>query len=193
MTVQGYRTRFLHHLYEARSGSEFPIHRAIRKYGEGNFLIEVIESLDDIKTLKDREIFWILELKSKDREFGYNLTAGGDGTLGRKLSDITKNKIREKAIGRKLSDETKKRMSDSGRDRWVNKDRQSLIDRNANSTKVIYRYTLNKKECVKFDSIKSAAKSVNVSQSWMSEVSSLGKSCRGYMFSRNELIMDIAE
>lgn len=106
ITNQGARVRFLHHLYEARSGSLFPIHKAIRKYGEENFEQEVIETCLNYQILKIRERYWIKILKSKERNTGYNLTIGGDGTFGRKLSEETKEKIRLKAIGRKRSKES---------------------------------------------------------------------------------------
>ena len=54
----------------------FPLHRAIRKYGENNFIIEELEECpDDI--LNDREIYWIKTLNSYNK--GYNAALGGKG------------------------------------------------------------------------------------------------------------------
>lgn len=116
LTIQGSRVRFLHHLYEARSGSIFPIHRALRKYKEENFELETLITLpegQDKEELKRLEKFYIKDLKANNRQFGYNLTEGGDGTLGRLHSEETKEKIRQKALGRKMSEESKKRMSEA--------------------------------------------------------------------------------
>ncbi len=113
LTIQGTRVRYLHHLYEARSNSTFPIHRAIRKYGEENFEVEVIVSVEAQEELKLLEKAYIQEYKANDRKFGYNMTEGGDGTFGRLHSEETKEKIRQKAIGRKMSDDSKRRMSEA--------------------------------------------------------------------------------
>lgn len=113
ITIQGFKTRFGHHLYEAKTDSPFPIHKAIRKYGESSFEIEVLEIVESIEELKEREKFYIKELKAKDRKFGYNLTEGGDGTFGRMHSNETKAKIGEKAKGRVVSEETKQKMRDA--------------------------------------------------------------------------------
>lgn len=65
------------------------------KYGRENFKYVILEDLpknDDI--LKTQELYWILKLKSNQREFGYNLRLDSD----------------TKCI---LSEETKQRMSES--------------------------------------------------------------------------------
>jgi hypothetical protein len=111
ITNQGAQTRWLHHLYESRSGSDFPIHNAIRKYGVDNFQIEVIEVISgDYDYLKEREVYWVKFYDSYNKEKGYNLTVGGDGTFGRRHSEATKEKIRQKALGRKKSEEFKERL-----------------------------------------------------------------------------------
>lgn len=112
LTIQGTGVRYLHHLYEARSGSTFPIHRAIRKYGESNFEVTTIVSIETQEELKNLEKFYIKELKANNRQFGYNMTEGGDGTFGRLHSEETKEKIRQKAIGRIIKEETKERLKE---------------------------------------------------------------------------------
>src|ERR1035437_5569311 len=102
ITNQGAGVRFGHHLYEMRSGSTFPIHNAIRKYGVDNFTVETIAECENYEQLKELEKKFIKEYQSKLREFGYNLTDGGDGTFGRFHSEETKDKIRKKAQGRKV-------------------------------------------------------------------------------------------
>lgn len=109
LTTQGAKVRYLHHLYEARSGSSFPIHRSIRKHGEGSFELEILAEATSTEELKELEIKFISELNSTNRELGYNLTLGGDGTLGRKHSEETKAKLRAKALNRVVSEETRER------------------------------------------------------------------------------------
>ena len=56
------------------------LYRAMKKYGIENFEFEVIEECD-IKSLCERERCYIELYRSYDREFGYNMTLGGEGTL----------------------------------------------------------------------------------------------------------------
>ena len=74
-----------------------PLYRAMRKYGAENFKYEVIEVLPNDsseKFLDEREIYWIKEHKSHiSQGQGYNLTFGGDGTVGAYCSSKTREKL----------------------------------------------------------------------------------------------------
>jgi predicted GIY-YIG superfamily endonuclease len=104
ITNQGFKTRWYKHCSDSIHGSEFPLHNALRKYGIDNFSVEVLEVCETIDQLKQQERYWITELKSRTTENGYNLTDGGDGTFGRKHSDETKDKIRQKTLDRCLDE-----------------------------------------------------------------------------------------
>lgn len=56
-----------------------PFYRAIRKYGLQNFNFEVIEECKK-EELNEREKYWIAYYNSNDKNFGYNLTIGGDSS-----------------------------------------------------------------------------------------------------------------
>lgn len=121
ITNQGAGARYRHHWYEARIGEPAPIHRSMAKYGEENFTLEIIDFADTYEELKEKEKYWIKQYDSMNREKGYNLTEGGDGTFGRMHSEETKDKIRQKAIGRKASEETKKKMSETRKGKTTDK------------------------------------------------------------------------
>jgi group I intron endonuclease len=82
--------------------------KAVRKYGRDNFEVFVIEYCD-VDDLDDKEIFWIERLKSNAREWGYNLTTGGESnfrgvspspeTLQKRVDAITRTEL----AGRKLT------------------------------------------------------------------------------------------
>ena len=93
-----------------KKSKKFYIHKAIFKYGINSFVFSILQELSNEKDLDIAEMYWIKYFKSNDNKFGYNLTNGGEGCSGRKLSDETKNKIRLKAIGRKHSKETKEKL-----------------------------------------------------------------------------------
>jgi group I intron endonuclease len=142
ITNQGSGARYRHHWYESRTGEPSPIHRSMAKYGEENFTLEIIDFADTYDELKEREKYWIKQYNSTDKNIGYNLTEGGDGTFGRKHSEETKEKIRQKALGRKASEETKRKMSESRKGIVSEKKKdhiQSMIE--MGKKKVIAKFT----------------------------------------------------
>lgn len=69
--------RWKEHCRDAQKHSTRPLYRAITKYGENNFRIEVIEEVETDELAQKRERFWIQYYASDKR--GYNATSGGDG------------------------------------------------------------------------------------------------------------------
>ena len=71
--------RFEEHLRESRKerNENRPLHRAIRKYGEDNFILKVLEEVSS-EISEEKEIFWIERLGTYGSK-GYNATLGGDG------------------------------------------------------------------------------------------------------------------
>lgn len=83
---------------------------AWNKYGEQNFRLEII-LLCTIEELNPEEIRLIKELNTMDRNYGYNLTEGGNCAM---LSEESRRKISIALMGIKrgpCSEETRKRMS----------------------------------------------------------------------------------
>lgn len=74
---QNYKRRIKNHIKSCLKDKHANklIQRAFRKYGEENFRSEILETLEVLDTdlLLQREEFWINELKSYDRNFGYNI------------------------------------------------------------------------------------------------------------------------
>lgn len=178
ITIQGVDTRWMKHCSDAECQSPFPIHNAIRKYGKENFQIEVIEIIEDedFDYLKEREKYWIQEFDSYNREKGYNLTIGGDGTFGRFHSEETKEKIRQKAIGRKVSDKTKSKMSESQKrvnrnyselakksnERWSDPNERLKASENNHNSKCVVRISKDNEAIDSFRSCSEAARFINV-------------------------------
>lgn len=128
-TTRDINTRWKEHCCCARRGSILKIHLAIQKYGMSAFSKEILEetTLDDVNL---KEIYWIEQLHPE-----YNMTTGGDGTLGwipseewrkktssrllgenhpmygKKHTDDSKYKIKKALIGRSRSETTKAKIS----------------------------------------------------------------------------------
>lgn len=67
--------RWKKHLNDSKCNSQYPIHRAIRKYGEDNFKFRVLEECRDDK-VEEREIHYIVRFNTFYE--GYNATLGGN-------------------------------------------------------------------------------------------------------------------
>ena len=79
MPYVGKTTRSLEVRFKEHTKADSYIGRAIRKYGEENFLCEVIEECETPEQLNEREIFWIAFFNCKQPN-GYNQTDGGENT-----------------------------------------------------------------------------------------------------------------
>lgn len=83
ITRRSLEDRHREHTKNAGDGTYF--HNAIAKYGVDSFLLEVIETVDSVDLLMERERYWIEHLRtfaySKDPR-GYNETTGGEGMTG---------------------------------------------------------------------------------------------------------------
>ena len=79
--------------------TNYPFHRAIKKYGFENFKWEVIDYALTEEILFKMEKYYIKKLKTKVPN-GYNLTAGGEGVSGLKHTAETKKKLSKYFNGR---------------------------------------------------------------------------------------------
>src|ERR1700722_11487271 len=104
--------KYAHRRDALNKGSNLLFHKAIRKYGFDVFRWETIVSGLDQDNLDYHEIRFIAKYKTRDPN-GYNLTDGGNGTLGRKgnkLSEEHKNKISNGNKGKVRSKETRDKL-----------------------------------------------------------------------------------
>lgn len=89
--------------------------RAIKKYGWDNFQhIILFEGLSE-EDAKSKEIELIKVHKSNIREFGFNISSGGESHSGTKISERQKEIIRKANKGKIVSDETRKKLSEASK------------------------------------------------------------------------------
>jgi len=77
-TVRGLAVRMNAHKQDCRSGKNRPLYRSVKKYGWASFEVYEVAAVRSQKKLDNLERMWIVVLKSANREFGYNLTWGGE-------------------------------------------------------------------------------------------------------------------
>lgn len=76
-TTVSIKLRFQNHLSAARRGKDYVIGKAIRKYGEENFYVELLEECL-VEELNERERYWISFFNSNKAGIGYNMSPGGN-------------------------------------------------------------------------------------------------------------------
>ena len=135
-TSQPLITRWKRHQYPFPHRRQSYLYNAIKKYGIENFSIEALVTVHNKADMDFYESFLIRELDLRNPEKGYNLTDGGGGMLGFKLSEQTKRKMSQHVktkehckrisnskignqarLGLKHSEETKRKMSASAKGR----------------------------------------------------------------------------
>jgi len=109
LTTGPLQVRLNHHRFDSERGSTLKLHKAFRKYGFDNFKVEVLDESIDPDELCRLEIAAIKEHDTFGRN-GYNLTLGGEGALGTKLTDDRKLALVQ-ARARRRSEKTPSELS----------------------------------------------------------------------------------
>lgn len=106
-----------YHLWLLRNNSHFnpKLQNTFNKYGEENFEFVILEKCNK-EELDDKEIEYISRYNTTNN--GYNICEGGEGSLGRTLSEETKQKISNANTGRKQDEVAKKRKSEAIKELW---------------------------------------------------------------------------
>jgi group I intron endonuclease len=89
------------------------ISNALRKYGVENFNIKALKECCTKEELNAYEKHFIKEFDTTNLGVGYNLTSGGEGSIGFKHTAETIKKLKLACIGRVFSQETRNKISKS--------------------------------------------------------------------------------
>lgn len=90
-----FETRWNEHLRDLRrnkhinrNGKPDKLQNAWNKYGEDNFTFDILEVIENLELLDEREVYWIEYYDSFKN--GYNQTKGGEGLSGYKHTEVLK-------------------------------------------------------------------------------------------------------
>lgn len=179
-TTYTIKRRWEQHISASRTNPDkkdynFLLHKAIRKYGENNFSIELLEEVPEEKDLSSREIYWINFYKScilEEENNGYNMTYGGEGT-----SKINKQEIYNlwnEGLGSiKISKITGHCISSIKKILNTFSEYSKEVDHVRNTGKIVYQFNEKGELLNSFPSITNAARFVNV------DPSVINKCCHG--------------
>lgn len=139
---------------------------AIRKHGSENFKVEQLDTANSLEELQQKEIYYIQLFNSTNRKIGYNLTKGGEGNLGLKMSEETKDKIRQKALGRKWSEDRKNNHSEILKSKNIDysKAKENCRLHNLKTSKKVGEFDLNNNLIKIYNSISEVWKSLNITR-----------------------------
>jgi group I intron endonuclease len=127
----------------------FHLQRAWNKYGEQNFIFEILEEYPT-EYLSSMECYWVNMLNSTDRKYGYNLFVPNPSG-GWKIQDETRNRYSKAKSGIKLSEETKKKLSIANSNKKLTfKELENLMEggRNYRKTEEYIKFLEKRKERV---------------------------------------------
>lgn len=93
ITKRSIEERFLEHKQESKANKSRRLYQAMNKHGIECFSCSLIEECND-EHVFERETHWILYYRSNQYEFGYNMTAGGEGCVDRELKEESIEKLR---------------------------------------------------------------------------------------------------
>jgi group I intron endonuclease len=121
--------RFNTYKYLPKIKSQTKLYNSIKKYGCDSHIFEIIE-ICDIDKLNERERYYQDFYDVLNPEIGLNCRlTNSTGKVG-KLSEETKEKIRQHNLGKKVSDETKEKISQKNKGRVYGEEVRNKVSKN---------------------------------------------------------------
>jgi len=108
--------RWSKHLKNSKEGRPGHLYNAIRKHGEDVFTPVILSHASSWGELCRLEIHFINKYRSKEREFGYNLTLGGEGVVA---TEEIREKIRLSKTGIPCPEKVKSKIASTLKGRRV--------------------------------------------------------------------------
>ena len=140
---------------------------AIEKYGWDGFEHIIIQTGLSNKEAMNMERELIAKWKTQDRNYGYNMTSGGEGTPDYHPSEETRRKLSEARRRENLSDETLRRRSEGLRGRKFSEEHKRKIG--DGNSKAIEALSPNGEVIKRFKSARDAEVELGISHSHISQ------------------------
>ena len=128
-TVGDVPVRFAQHVKDARRFPERRLSKAIMKYGPDTFEVRLLGSYSSLLDMNLAERLWIILLRSTEKQYGYNTSAGGNGWGKRSMEQ--RATISNRQIGKTIN-EAQKRGLELGRQIRAKQTRGAMSSNGAN-------------------------------------------------------------
>lgn len=126
-TVYSLKKREMDHRSAARtSNRNYVFYKALNKHKEKIVFEEFFWAFTHADALR-AEIELIAQFQTSNRDFGYNMTAGGEGALGRVTSEELRQKLSAALSGKTPSEETRRKLSQAGKGRVFSEEHRRKI------------------------------------------------------------------
>ena len=110
-TIKTLEERKNQHTQEAKRGNGFRFQDAIARYGEENFIWQIIDEADNVDELNQKEEYWIEYYRSYEK--GYNGTKGDSNPMNYPQSKLKHDEImRSQEVRDKISKTMKQLIAD---------------------------------------------------------------------------------
>lgn len=113
ITSNNLHKRKLEHLSRAKNGYPNAVYNALRKYKQAQW--EILEYCGSYEEAKQKEKEYIKQYDSYNN--GYNMTLGGDGTVGMQFSNKHRERLSKSHLGYKMPESQKQAISKANRNR----------------------------------------------------------------------------
>ena len=119
-----FKVRKATHLRELAKNIHHSSHlqHSYNKYGKKRFSIGIIEPVDNIENLVEREQYWIDAIHSCNMSYGYNMSPTAGSTFGVIRSEESKRRMSKIMTGREFSEEHKRNISLACKGRKLSKE-----------------------------------------------------------------------
>jgi group I intron endonuclease len=162
------------------------LQRAFNKYGEDNFIFEILEECD-IQYCRTQEQYWINMLNVTNRNFGYNILSIPGSRLNIKHTQESKDKMSKSNIGRKITEKTRQKMRIASKERLIKyadkyknfggrPSDESIIKIKEALSKKVYKYDLENNFIEEYNSVTEAVLLNNIKRN---NLSNIADCCRG--------------
>lgn len=123
------KQRWYSHLNKLRKNIHPNKHllNAYNLYGEKDLEFSIIEIIQDLKILIEREQYYLDIYLSYDRNIGYNIRTKAETNIGHVVSEETRQKQRISSSGKKHSEETKIKISLANKGKKVSEESKKKI------------------------------------------------------------------
>lgn len=194
-TLYTIERRYSQHLDNAKRSylQHLPLYAAMIKYGVDNFKVFEVEYVENYKELSQKEIYWVKYFQSYEK--GYNATRGGDGSLLYDYeiiwdfweSGLTIKEISEEVGCNDFVVRTVLTLHNISTEERKERSYYRQLDSHRPYQRPVYKIDPNTNKILEeFESVSSAARSVNGDNSTLSKICDTNKIGYGFRWKYKE-------